>query len=180
MGTRKLAALFAVAALAVTLVGAGVSATFTDQAVATQDINVGNMSLMLASSTPGAAVSPDGKTLTCPAVWVTKSHGDVSCNVYIYTVGNIVPDHVALKLGVTTNGAALSKFWVAPFFNATPGAWDMGYDGSTWTLDTSNGQTIGVASSFPTDVTNWISWLNLTNSDYNKWVTVTYTLDAVA
>ena len=73
VGTRKFVALFATAALAVTMVGAGVSATFTDQAAGRQDVNVGVMDIQLTDITPGSYW--DGETLVCPAVFVDNAYG---------------------------------------------------------------------------------------------------------
>ena len=51
--TRKSAALIATAGLSLMLVGAGLSATFTDSGVVSQSVSVGTFQIELSSRTPG-------------------------------------------------------------------------------------------------------------------------------
>lgn len=183
MGTRKLAALFAVAALAVTLVGAGVSATFTDQATGHQDILVGAMNVTLGSTTPGASVSSDGTTLTCPVLHVQKSSEmspSFACDVTIFNSGSIPPSSVVLKASVTTSGADLSRFYL--YAEPGTGTWDgpFAWGWATQLNSLGTGTLLGSTTALPASATTMLYWSDLTNNDFNQWVTVTYTIEATA
>jgi hypothetical protein len=74
MSIRKVVALLAGFALVVGLIGYGVSATFTDQVKAKENINVGTFQCKIIAATPsGAALSVDGKSLTYTAPTIMSS-----------------------------------------------------------------------------------------------------------
>lgn len=180
MRTRKWAASLAVTALALGLIGAGVAATFTDAATATQQIGVGYMSIELRSSTPGATLSADGKSLTCPTVTVVKSmsstpgSGQLGCNIQIISTGAITPGRVNLS-ATTVGNIDLSKFWI----DHSPWApnWNTGGSGGLFGLPLNGG--IDFATSFPAQADEFVSWANLTQVDMGTSATVTYTIEAV-
>ena len=93
------------------LIGAGASATFTQNTTSSQQITAGTMNVVL--SAPGASgnntanialadVGPVGSTFSTPATVVT-----------ITNTGNIPVSEIALQLGDTTNNGTLkSEAWV--------------------------------------------------------------------
>jgi predicted ribosomally synthesized peptide with SipW-like signal peptide len=182
MRTRKWAAAVAVSALALGLIGAGVAATFTDSATATHRIDVGVLDVTLASDTPGAQVSADGQTLTCPSILVSDSEAGwdfVGCHIQIVSAGTIQPDRVDLSASVWTNGADLSKF--ALQLNEGAGGWTPPLFGDTPMLSTIDGSVISSAMSLPADVYAFLGWpVELGNSEMGKSIVVTYAIEAVA
>jgi hypothetical protein len=181
MRIRKIATWLAAAGLALMLVGAGLAATFTDHAGASQTITVGTMDVSLNSDTPGAVVSDGGNTLTCPAILVTDSEPAwdiVGCHIQITSSGSISPDRVDLSVGVWTNGADLSKFMAQ--FNEGAGSWAPHLYGDTPMLSTLTGSVISSTSVVPADVYTYLGWLELGNGEMGKTVVVTYSIDAVA
>jgi predicted ribosomally synthesized peptide with SipW-like signal peptide len=178
---RKLAGIMVVAGLSFGLIGAGVSATFTDQLQASQPISVGTMNLKLEVVTAGSTVTSDGKTLTCPAVHIITASGPYdttgACGFKVVSTGDIQPSQVTVKMVATTNGADLSKFGIAP----------SGLLGSAlfYTLKATE-QTIGhvFGPALPVTVSVPLSWgenagpASLDNLDMGKWVVVSYTVEA--
>ena len=62
MSLRKVAGLLGAFGLTIGLIGGGVSAAFTDQVAAVQNINVGTFSCQITDATAGT-IAPDGKSL---------------------------------------------------------------------------------------------------------------------
>jgi hypothetical protein len=178
---RKLAAILATIALTLGLFGAAISATFSDQAIAQQQINIGSFGIRLVSDTPGAQVSPDGKTLTCPILVPANSAPAwdfVGCHVQITSVGTFAPTAVKLYAQATTAGSVdLAHFMVQ--FNEGAGSWSPNMFGETPMLDTLTTKTlVSTTTVVPADVYTYLGWLNLDNDDLNSIVLMTYTIEA--
>jgi predicted ribosomally synthesized peptide with SipW-like signal peptide len=179
MRIRKWAAALAVTALALGLIGAGVAATFTDDATASQTATVGVMDIQLDSSTAGATLSTDGDTLTCPAIHITTASGMdlVGCNVQIKSMGDIQPAQVTVKVQATITNGDLGKFGIAP----------TGLQGGQLFYWLSNSQqTIGhvFGNQLPANVNVPLSWGEyagpeaLDNDEMGASVVVTYSIES--
>ena len=68
MKTRTLAVLGGLGVAAIALIGAGASATFTQNTVSSQQITAGTMNVQLSTLVTGAVLSNNGQTLTFSAV----------------------------------------------------------------------------------------------------------------
>jgi hypothetical protein len=184
MGLRKFAGLLAVGAMGVGLLGAGLSATFTDQATARQDVSVGVMDIQLEGVTAGS--SWDGQTLVCPPVFVDNASGAgnsgapiVGCSFRIVSAGGIPPSQVNIKMTATTNGAHLDRFGITPtglhtnalFFNLST---------NTQTIGHVFGNELPATISVPVDWGLNASGSELDNDDMGKWVQVSYSIEAFA
>lgn len=73
MTLRKAAAFLAAFALTVGLIGAGVGASYSDSATAQQNVSVGTFGIEVASTVPGAVVSPDKHSVTFAAPMIVSS-----------------------------------------------------------------------------------------------------------
>jgi predicted ribosomally synthesized peptide with SipW-like signal peptide len=184
MGIRKWALAIALGAIGLSAIGAGVAATFTDQATASQTITVGALDIQLSSTTPGATVSPDGDTLTCPPLAINTASGldPIGCTITVTSVGTITPAQVNVTMTAATDGAALSRFGITPTgFPTGVGHTEPGF----FTLSTSP-QQIGhfFMTELPGTFSVPVSWgeyagpAALDNGDMGKTVVVTYTVDA--
>jgi len=178
---RKIAATLVALGLTLGLLGAGVSATFTDSASANQQINVGSFAIGLQSDTPGASVSPDGKTLTCPILVPANSTAKfdpVGCHVMIANNGMLTPASVKLYAQVTVSGTPdLSRFMAQ--FNEGAGSWSPNMFGDTPMLSSLTAKTlISTTTVVPADFYTYLGWLELNNSDLNSVVLVTYSIEA--
>lgn len=182
MDSRKFVALFGTAALAVTMVGAGISAQFTDQASARQDINVGSLSIVLDSSTPGSTGSSDGKSLTCPTQWVHASTENATpCVIIIRSNGTIPPSNVTLKASVESSSGLLENFYVG--VQPLTGTWGGPLAGFYWAQSlalVTPGTVVGTTTDVPSSVEAQLYWNGLTNANFGQWVRVTYTVEATA
>jgi hypothetical protein len=186
-GARKWAGSIAVAALMLAAMGMGVSAMFTDQGVATQEVGVGTFEFALDSSTPGASVS--GDTLTCPTFTITSAYdpeesgaAQPTCNIQVEQVGTIDTAKVSVYMQVSGD-ADLSKFRVTPsgssWYVMPPGhAASYGLAGYTGAPDV--GGTAGMigqwAGAMPASIDMPIAWSELDNGDLGDSFTVSYTL----
>jgi predicted ribosomally synthesized peptide with SipW-like signal peptide len=108
MSLRKVAGLLIAFGLMVGLIGSGVGASFTDQASAVANIQVGTFAIQITSSTPGAVV--DGTvggytktvTLTCPTI---QSSAAGSCPLQ-FTITNEGSMPANITVAVSTAPAA--------------------------------------------------------------------------
>jgi len=179
---RKIAATLVALGLTLGLFGAGVSATFTDSASASQQINVGSFAIALHSDTPGATVSADGKTLTCPVLVPTNSTAKfdaVGCHVMIANSGTLTPASVKLYAQVTVSGTPDLAHFMAQF-NEGAGSWTPNMFGDTPMLSRLTAKTlISTTTVVPADFYAYLGWLELNNSDLNSVVLVTYSIEAV-
>ncbi len=178
---RKVATLLVALGLTIGLIGAGVSAQFTDSASATQQINLGDFGIVLDSSTPGATVSDAGKTLTCPLLMPTSSApawGTVGCHVIIKNDGTFVPTSVKLYAQVTVYGTANPAHFMAQF-NEGAGSWSPNMYGDTPMLNTFTSRTlVSTTTVVPADMETNLGWLELDNGDLNSVVVITYSIEA--
>jgi hypothetical protein len=102
---RKLAILGVASAVGISLIGAGVSATFTQDTTSSQALTVGSMNVVL--STAGG---PQSQTLSLPAVGPVGSTFTMGPNeVTIDNIGNIPADEITLQVTDTNNDAALQS-----------------------------------------------------------------------
>jgi hypothetical protein len=174
-------------ALTVGMVGAGLAATFTDSGVATERIDIGIMSIRLASD--NGTVNAEGTQVTCPAVFVDNAYGNgftgtevPPCNVRVVSDGSITPSQVDVVMQAETDGAHLERFGVAPTgFPTGPGHTEAGF---FW-LSASE-QTIGhfFGNELPGSLSLRLDWgegagaVSLDNDDMGRWIVVTYEIEA--
>jgi hypothetical protein len=176
MNLRKITTLVIGAGLMLSLVGAGVGATFTWSGTATQPITIETLALSLNSTTSGATVS--GNSLTCPTIVVDNSAGFVMggeavpvCNVTIASVGTMPARNVSAFMTVTSNGAELGSFQVAQTGLIGP---------ATHLLSAPANTPLGAAVAFPASVNltfdygDDIGTPELTNVSMGKTITVTF------
>jgi hypothetical protein len=176
MRTRKTAAWIASAALAIGLMGAGVTALFTWQGTATHAVNVGTFDFALSSTTPGAQWTDD--TVTCPTFVVTSAYDpewlgapQPTCNITVTQVGSI--DTAKVQIFATATGSAdVTKFRVTPngahwfvFPPGHPAAYPL--SGTEVHL----GDWIGA---LPASINLPIAWNELNNDDLGESLTVSY------
>jgi hypothetical protein len=153
----------------------GSGATFTASAGVSQTLTVGQMTLQLSSTTPGATFN--GNDLVCPTVVITTASGldPVGCNFKVESTGNITPAQVNFLMSATVDGG--TKFGISP----------TGLQGSAlfYYLHTSQ-QTIGHAFgiNLPAVVNSPVSWGeyagndSLDNTDMGKTIVITYSIQA--
>jgi predicted ribosomally synthesized peptide with SipW-like signal peptide len=180
---RKFAGIMVVAGLSFGLIGAGVSATFTDNATATQQISIGSFGIRLASDSPGAVASTDGSSLTCQLLTVTSSAPlwpAANCHIQILNDGTIAPSSVKVYAHATVTGSVdLSHFMVQ--FNEGAGTWSPNMYGDTPMLSAFVTKTlVSTTSTVPADMDTNLGWQNLDNDDLNSTILVTYSIEASA
>jgi predicted ribosomally synthesized peptide with SipW-like signal peptide len=153
MSLRKMAGLFAGFALAVGLIGAGVSASFSDAVTAKENINVGTFQCKIIAATPLAAsdgIALDGKSVTYTAPTIMSSAAGSA--PFSFTVENT--GSIAARLTVSTS--PVSAPWSiinAPLPAATLAA------GGTQVYSTG------------------VNWTELNNSNLGQVGTVTWTVN---
>jgi hypothetical protein len=168
MKLRKIAALVGSAALALTLIGAGVGATFTATSATTDTISVGTMAIVAhAQNTDpnGHAVNTDGGC----TINVTASTGSQPCYVWVTKTGTIIPNSLALVATVSSGGVSEPGLWaVSDGANSGPlsGALAWTYASPTFP------SPLGFQKIFT------VSWNNLTVMGDNFVITFTATASA--
>ncbi|MGA2512743.1 MAG: hypothetical protein ABSG37_03895 [Candidatus Limnocylindrales bacterium] len=163
---RKIAALVGGGALALSLIGAGVGATFTATSSTVDNINVGTMTIRAwASNTyeasPASAVGNGSCTFA-----VTASSGTQNCYVLVTKTGTIIPNSLAI--------AAAASGTI--------------HESGSWTV--SDGTTSGPLSgvllwtyanpTFTYYVTFTVTWTNLGTQSMGDVFTITFTATASA
>jgi hypothetical protein len=109
------------AIMAYGVVGSG--ASFTDTGAVYQDVTFGAMQLRISSTTEGAVISGDGKTLVCPDLEVTNS--DLSfypsaCKFRIESVGGVVARLITVHATTSSSdGLENSKIILATLNDST-------------------------------------------------------------
>jgi predicted ribosomally synthesized peptide with SipW-like signal peptide len=88
MNLRKTAALLAAAGLTAGLVGAGVSASWTDSATAAGTFTVGTLHCAVSSTDPSAVVSGNSVTITAPPI-TSSAAGNYLTSMTITNTGSI-------------------------------------------------------------------------------------------
>jgi predicted ribosomally synthesized peptide with SipW-like signal peptide len=147
MSLRKIAGLAAAFSLAVGMIGSGVSAAFTDQVKAIQNIHVGTFSCGITSEF--GTVS--GKTLTYSPTDIASSAAGHSA--FSFTVTNTGSISAALQISETALAAPFSSML------ATPVA------------------PVILAGGANTTYNAGIQWPELTNVDQGKSASITYTVN---
>jgi predicted ribosomally synthesized peptide with SipW-like signal peptide len=151
-----MSAIITMMAVAVGLIGWGVSAQFTDSAHASATIAVGTFGINISSTTPGAVVSNSNHTVTYTAPTIQSSAaGSAGLSFTVTTTGSM-PAHVV----VSSDGGspALTAPWSDLFAN--PGPKDIAGNGGSLTY------------------TGGIGWSELGNADLGSSRSVTYTVTA--
>jgi predicted ribosomally synthesized peptide with SipW-like signal peptide len=104
--SRKLLAVGAVGVAAIALIGAGASATFTDEVNATQEVTAGTMNLTITNG-GGGTVSLDGKTVTLPAFGPNGSTFESTHRILtVKNTGNITVKSLAFQMSESHVGTA--------------------------------------------------------------------------
>lgn len=151
--TRKGAALIATAGLSLMLVGAGLSATFTDSGVVSQTVTVGTFQIELSTADTTAVISPqkDSITFTAPAILSSAP----ASRPIAFTVKNV--GSIPVTLHVVGVVAGPEKFTA---INGTPA------------------DVVGLQMNATADYAGGLQWTELVNDDLNRTVSVTYTISA--
>ena len=124
MNLRKIAALVGGGALAVSLIGAGVGASFNATTAAYQHVSVGNMAITITPLATGEVLNDNG-TITCPAILITTEAGVApACSFRITNTGSTPASHIVIsgtESGLSPAQLLGDKFFVcdAPIENAT-------------------------------------------------------------
>lgn len=146
---RKIATLLVALGLTLGLLGAGISATFTDSATANMSVSVGTFNIDLSSSTPGAVVNGGNVSFTVPSLQ-SSAAGSAP---FVFTVTSTGSIPALIHVTATTPAA--------PFTDALGPVAD-------FTL------TQGQAHVFNAG----LAWPELFNGDLGKSAAVTYTVSA--
>lgn len=158
--------------LAYGVIGSG--ATFTATAAASQTINVGQMTIVLSSTTAGATFV--GDVLVCPAVTIITASGldPVGCNFTIQSTGTIVPSQVNVLMTASVNGGL--RYGIAP-----TGL----FGGSLFYWLTTSPQTIGhlIGNQVPATVNVPVYWGEyageaLDNDNMGQTIVISYSIEA--
>jgi hypothetical protein len=146
---RKTAALLVALGLTLGLLGAGISATFTDSATGAMTVSVGTFNIDLSTSTPGAVVSGGNISFTIP----TLQSSAAGTAPFAFTVTSTGSIPALIHVTATTPAA--------PFTDML---------GSVADFTLAQGQTQVFDAG--------LSWPELFNGDLGKSATVTYTVSA--
>jgi predicted ribosomally synthesized peptide with SipW-like signal peptide len=146
MSLRKIAGLAAAFSLAIGMVGSGVSAAFTDQVTATQNITVGTFGCSISSDTG----TVDGKTLTYNAPEIQSSAPGSS--PFSFTVTNTGAITAVLQFSETALAAPFSSILATPVAPVT------------------------LAGGASTTYNAGIAWPELGMADLGKHPSITYTV----
>ena len=165
----------------------GSGALFTTSAGVSQTLTVGQMTLEINSSTPGAYF--DGATLVCPPFTVVTSSGPnttggtgPACDISVKSTGSITPSQVNVLMTATTDGTHLDRYGLFPSgFPTGPGH----TEGAFFTLKTDQ-QQIGHLFGFelpglvhlPLDSGLSVGNSELDNADMGTTVHVSYSFEA--
>jgi hypothetical protein len=174
---RKIAAVVGGAALATSLIAAGVGATFTATAAGADTINVGHMTISAGAQmtvpTWANAVNP-GCTITVADINSQGSTGSKLCYVWVQDGNsNIIPS--ALNVTVATSGTLTE-----------PSLWTV-TDGTSsgplsaalvWNYATNNASFNQVPAPFYKTFT--VSWNSLTSASYSDSFVITFNVTATA
>jgi hypothetical protein len=174
---RKIAALVGGAALATSLIGAGVGAQFTATAgPVTDTINVGTMSIFdgaMMSVPTWTANSNPGCTITVADI--QSSTGSKMCYVWVQDDGStIIPSALNITAAATSGVLHEPTLW-----NVSDGSANGPLSGPlAWNYAVNN-------ASFNTPPSPWyvgfrVSWNNLTSASYGDNFVITFTVTASA
>jgi hypothetical protein len=146
---RKIAASLVAFGLTLGLLGAGISATFTDSATGTMTVSVGTFNIDLSTTTPGAVVNGGNVSFTAPTLQ-SSAAGSAPLAFTVTSTGSI-----PALIHVTATSPS------APFTDLL---------GSVADFTLAQGQTHVFDAG--------LSWPELFNGDLGKTATVTYTVSA--
>ena len=149
---RTAAVLLAAGGLGFGLVGAGVRASFSDNASVTENIKVGTFSIALSTTTPGAVVSADLHSITFTAPDINSSAAGSAPLAFRVTSTGSIP------ATVTVTASSLA----APFSDL---------------LGAQAPVTLGQGAFH--DYSAGIGWSVLGNANMGQAVSITYTISAV-
>ncbi|MFN8619135.1 MAG: hypothetical protein U0869_00130 [Chloroflexota bacterium] len=158
---KKFAMVFATLGLALTLIGAGVAATFTAPALSNDVLHFGTLTLQLTDLNPGCGAV--GTTITCNFADLSGADGSQSVSFSIKNVGTVAASSVNVTYGGNDPVGAGGVFTVSPY-NPAPGAYEFGplpagqTHTGTWT----------------------VSWSNVNNQYQGQAVTITFDVLATA
>jgi predicted ribosomally synthesized peptide with SipW-like signal peptide len=152
MSLRKLAGLAAGFALAVGLIGAGVSASFTDSVKAQENINVGTFQCKIVAATPSGAsdgIAVDGKSVTYTAPTIESS----------------APGSAPFSFTVQNTGSIADVLTVATSPVSAP-----------WSIINAPFVPVPLAAGASHVYNTGVSWTELDNSNLGQSGTVTWTV----
>lgn len=154
MKTRRFATLLATAGLSLTLIGAGLNATFTDSGSVGQQVTVGTFGIDLSSTTPGAVVSPDGTSITFTAPTILSSAASSAPLSFTVTSTGSIP--AVIQISQSALAAPWSSLLVEPVADVT---------------------LSGVGQSHTYNA--GLAWSELFPEHLGTMVSITYTIDAI-
>ena len=161
---RKIAALVGGTALATSLIGAGVGATFTKTSTANDTITVADLAI-------SAYTSNDNATWNGCSVTVTASSGTQDCYVRVDKSGAIVPNNLQIVATVSSGSIPEWNLWtVTDYLNVTGGINNL--NPPTWNYANP------VFSPWVAKYT--VTWAGLTNVSLNTTFVITFTATASA
>jgi hypothetical protein len=147
--------------LAVGLIGTGVGASFTDSATAALNINVGTFSCQVSSTDPHAVASGNSVTINLPDITSSASGNDFVTDVTVKNTGSMPQIvHWTEATGGTITWQPVGRMGYGAGTNGDPLSTDL-----TLTPGASHTYTGGIG----------FMWAELTNADFGKSASVTYT-----
>ena len=157
MNIRKTAGALAALGLTLGLVGAGVSASYSDGATATQSVKVGTFDIEISSTDTNAVVvnqtNPSLHTVTLPVVEITSSAAGSKALPFAIKNTGTIP--ATVKVTMTTPVAPFTSLLAVPVPDQNINA----------------GQSAAYAGG--------LQWPMLENTDLNKSATITYTASVI-
>jgi hypothetical protein len=163
MKLRKIAALVGGAALTVSLIGAGVGATFTAASAANDTITVGKLAIQAYTSNDNASW---GNACT---VTVNVSTGSQVCYVYVVKNGTVAPSNLQIVATVSSGSIPEASDWSVSdgatpgvLNNATPPTWNYANPSFSW------------------DAGYTVTWAGLSNASLGTSFVLTFTATASA
>ena len=161
---RKIAALVGGAALTVSLIGAGVGATFTAASAANDTITVGKLAIQAYTSNNNVNFGVNGCSIT-----VTASSGFQMCYVRVDKSGDIVPSNLQIVATVSSGSIPEASDWSVSdgatpgvLNNATPPTWNYANPSFSW------------------DAGYTVTWAGLSNASLGTSFVLTFTATASA
>jgi hypothetical protein len=170
MNLRKIAILVGGAALTLSLIGAGVGASFTGTVTANQQVNVGAMSVAATPVSANAHLQPDGSIL-CDAVLITTDSGIAApCSFTVTSTGTIPATHYTVSQ--TETGLSAAQLASSPSGDPKFGTNALPFDSPT--------QSWGAGGTLPVNLdpmAEWGQWGTVLDpSDYGTSFWITYTV----
>jgi predicted ribosomally synthesized peptide with SipW-like signal peptide len=131
MSIRKIAGLAAGFALAVGLIGSGVSAVFTDQVTAQQNISIASFQCAITAQN-GVAITPTHSiSYTVPTI-VHSAPGSAPFNFTVTNTGGVAMDLAVVAATPYTPFAITPLTWSSSNLNVAPGGSSVASTGVSW------------------------------------------------